>query len=234
MSIWSDAADLCAASYGGWNWSASGAAFAETDGVWWAVLNYVELSWVVFRGSETFEKDGSLKDVAEDWARDFLALPEHPFLHHEKLGFIHAGFYAGMENAYAEIRKHIQGDVTYVTGHSLGAARATIFTGMLRLDYPSMSVHRIVFGEPNEAFVGGNTGLLEIVSDHWVSNYSFQNTCPSQGFCDPVTLVPPAPYKAPTERIKVVSGLVPTSLPDTAKLHSITEYQKAVLRYGPT
>src|SRR5580700_1257098 len=140
MTIWTDAAQLCAQSYmpnfGAWPYVAQ----AETEGVWWAVVNYDRLTWVVFRGSETFSKTNSVHDVVEDWARDFLAVPEHPFISHPQLGWVHAGFMMGMEAAWSEIKKHIQGNVIYFTGHSLGAARATIATGMCRLDFPSTSL----------------------------------------------------------------------------------------------
>lgn len=75
---------------------------------------------VIFPGSEQFIRD---------WVEhDFLALPyEHP-----QLGTLHMGFWGGMQAVYTAVAPLLVGDV-YVGGHSLGAARAALFSALCKL-----------------------------------------------------------------------------------------------------
>ncbi len=90
---------------------------------------------VVFRGSTT----------VEDWVRDFLAIP-HACARHPQLGDVHAGFMLGMDDAFARLLPLLRPSV-WVTGHSLGAARATLFCGLL-VAAGRPPAARVVFGEP--------------------------------------------------------------------------------------
>ena len=62
-----------------------------------------------------------------DWFTDFKAWPaDDPVL-----GMCHAGFLEGMDRVFSEVLP-VLGQVIYVTGHSLGAARALIFAALCR------------------------------------------------------------------------------------------------------
>lgn len=104
---------------------------------------------VVFRGSTTIE----------DWARDFLALP-HACARHPQLGDVHAGFMLGMDDAFARLLPLLRSSVR-VTGHSLGAARATLFCGLLAAA-GRPPVARVVFGEPRSGCASLTTILAGV------------------------------------------------------------------------
>src|SRR5579859_421945 len=89
---------------------------------------------ICFRGSVTFK----------DWLLDFAAFAD-PFIH-SGLGPVHPGFYAGMDIAWQQIRA-ISRAPRIVIGHSLGAARAAVLTGLMVLDGQA-PVQRVVWGEP--------------------------------------------------------------------------------------
>ena len=80
------------------------------DGVCWALKKISGHDVIVFRGSIT----------PHDWFEDLMAIPIPT-----KIGSVHAGFYAGMERVWSEVRPLITQPVI-ITGHSLGAARAAI------------------------------------------------------------------------------------------------------------
>lgn len=215
MTMFTRAADLCAATYHpdpNIVWDAQGL----TDDVWWGVKN----DWVVFRGS--------VKLPAPDWLRDFLALPVHPRTLHPQLGWVHAGFLMGMEDAWTQIRGHLQHDHVNVAGHSLGAAHATILCALWLLDYPGTPITRVVFGEPNEAV--GQDGLNGILDAPNVSSYSFANTAGDD--VDPVTEVPPHPFDCPTPRIHVPIPGLTIEFTELPELHHMPHYQASVAAYG--
>jgi hypothetical protein len=108
---------------------------AGDDGVCVALRRLGDDDLVVFRGSQT----------AGDWLRDFFAIP-HQFVTHPQLGDVHAGFMAGMSDAFAYLAPRLRSSI-YVAGHSLGAARASLFCGLLcAAGRPPAA--RVVFGEP--------------------------------------------------------------------------------------
>jgi hypothetical protein len=131
-----DLATLCGAIYAGsadaWDHFDPG---ADDDAVCWALKKLDGYDAVVFRGSDTFK----------DWIRDLRAAPIPT-----RLGQVHAGFYAGMEKTWAEIRA-MQSQPLIVTGHSLGAARAGVLCGLAILDGTTPAA-RVVFGEPKPGF----------------------------------------------------------------------------------
>lgn len=112
------------------------------DGVCWALKKLDGFDVVVFRGSIT----------VQDWMRDLFVLPLPgiiPLL--TKIGHVHAGFWMGMENVWSEVRPLLTQPVI-VTGHSLGAARASILTGLMVND-GTIPIARVVFGEPKPGLI---------------------------------------------------------------------------------
>ncbi len=109
------------------------------DGVFWALKRLPGYDVVIFRGSVIFL----------DWVRDGRALATPT-----RIGHVHAGFFAGMEKMWAEARPILTQSVI-VCGHSLGAARAAILTGLMVADGMA-PIARVVFGEPK-------AGLLDFV-----------------------------------------------------------------------
>lgn len=112
------------------------------DGVCWALKKFDGYDAVIFRGSITLE----------DWLRDVFVLPI-PALVPEltRIGHVHAGFFLGMEKVWSEVRNLISQPVV-VSGHSLGAARASILTGLMAAD-DKAPARRVVFGEPKPGLV---------------------------------------------------------------------------------
>lgn len=110
----------------------------DDDGIRWGLRRIDDVDLIVMRGSTTLR----------DWVRDFLWVANP--ISHRKLGPIHPGFYDGLEEAYAVMRPMMRQNVV-ITGHSLGAARATILTGMMVLD-KRPPIRRVTFGEPRAGF----------------------------------------------------------------------------------
>lgn len=106
------------------------------DGVFWALKRLAGYDVIVLRGSV----------IKLDWLRDFRLMPQLT-----KIGTVHSGFLAGMEQMWAEARPLLTQSVI-VTGHSLGAARAAILTGLMIADGIA-PVARVVFGEPKPGLV---------------------------------------------------------------------------------
>jgi Lipase (class 3) len=119
---------------------------------------------IVFRGSV---------DV-NDWMADFDAIPtKHPLL-----GWCHAGFLRYMDLVFENVLG-VLGREIIVTGHSLGAARASILTGLL-LSHGSQVKARVVFGEPRPGF----RQLKTIIEQSGCESRCYRNGE------DPVTEVP--------------------------------------------
>jgi hypothetical protein len=110
----------------------------QDDGVCWGLKKLGDIDCLVLRGSVT----------PQDWLRDFAALA-NPFAH-IALGPVHPGFLAGMEAAWAAMKPRL-GRKVIVAGHSLGAGRAAILTGLMVLDGRA-PLTRLTFGEPRPGF----------------------------------------------------------------------------------
>ena len=64
---------------------------------------------------------------------------------------MHPGFFAGLPELWTRLKPRLTQKPSIVAGHSLGAARASLFTGLMVLD-GKPPVRRLCFGEPRPAF----------------------------------------------------------------------------------
>jgi hypothetical protein len=205
-----DIVALCAAIYGGAgapvvNWDRFDA--GDDDGVCWALKRLSGYDVIVLRGSVSFE----------DWVRDFRAAPIHTCI-----GHVHDGFHAGMEHAWADVRLLLK-QPAVITGHSLGAGRAAILTGMMVKDgVPPIA--RIVFGEPKPGFAD----LAELIKG--VPGKCFRN-----GDGTHHDLVTDVPFTFPPLEYVHPSPIIPVCAPPAANdrwgafsYHHIQLYQVAL------
>jgi Lipase (class 3) len=87
------------------------------DGVAFGIKEYPEGIALIFRGSVTLQ----------DWLRDAEAIADPS--PHEGLGPVHPGFFAGLPELWTRLKLRLTQKPCIVAGHSLGAARASLFTG---------------------------------------------------------------------------------------------------------
>lgn len=188
-----DAATLCYSLYAypdapvvGWDYRDDG---SGSDGVVWATVRLNGLLWIVLRGSVT----------EQDWQRDFYTFVD-PFLH-DGLGFIHPGFYKGLPLVRDRVLSLAKPDEPIgVCGHSLGAGRSRLLTGLLCVA-GRPPVCRRAFGEPHS---GGDKldQIISVVQD----DISYRNVGRDESDredCDLVTTVPPW-FNRPTFTDEVV------------------------------
>lgn len=153
------------------------------DGIFWGLKKLDGCDVVVFRGSI----------IALDWWRDLRAVPFET----RNIGTVHAGFHAGMEKMWAEARPMLTNPVC-VTGHSLGAARAMILTGLMAAD--KMPPARCaVFGSPKPGLKDFASKIANVPKALYRNgdNHGHDRVCdvplPLFGkfdFCDPAILTP--------------------------------------------
>ena len=145
-----DLVNLSAAIYqdgGQWDYFDAG---EDSDEICVAIKKLDGYDVIVFRGSIALH----------DWYEDLKAVPIST-----KMGTVHTGFYADMDQAWAELKPHIT-QPTLVTGHSLGAARADILCGLMLLD-GQPPVRRVVFGEPKPGLPDFANFIAKIPSDSY-------------------------------------------------------------------
>ena len=94
---------------------------------------------LIFRGSATLQ----------DWLRNAEAIADPSA--HQGLGPVHPGFFAGLPELWTRLKPRLTQKPCIVAGHSLGAARASLFTGLMVLD-GKPPVRRLCFGEPRPGF----------------------------------------------------------------------------------
>lgn len=124
------------------------------DGIFWAIAREGDTDVIVLRGSVT----------PGDWFRDSMAKPSYLS---RRLGPVHTGFYLGMDNAWADMSMLLRHDAPVaVVGHSLGAGRAAILTGIM-IDAGRPPAARISFGEPKPGFAQ----LASFVAEVPAKNY---------------------------------------------------------------
>jgi|ERR1700679_1435859 len=206
-----DYANLCAKVY---------AVDASTDKFWthyWCVEDVVcghvlqdGIDYLVFRGSVT----------PEDWMRDMNAIP----VWHPNIGFVHAGFFAGLDTLYPIVKAVISGGVT-ILGHSLGAARACDMSGLFAEDCSSNKLPcpvktLVTFGQPRPAFIN----LKRIIDKAGIVHRSYRNRN------DPVPEVPfpfPLPFIHTEDYISLDAAPSPTDL-EPLRDHHIQLYIQGV------
>ena len=146
------------------------------------------------RGHSAIRSDGSLVFLA-------LAIRElMPASAPSCIGTVHAGFFAGMQRMWSELRSMLDLKAKVIVGgHSLGAARAGDLTGLMVLDNRA-PIARVVFGEPKPGYMD-LAKLIELVPGR-----SYRNG--DQKHHDLVTDVPfsfpPFQYVHPTPIIPVL------------------------------
>jgi hypothetical protein len=113
-----------------------------------------------------------------DWLKDFDALAD-PF-QHNGLGPVHPGFLMGMEDIWKLVQANTKAP-RRVIGHSLGAARAAVLTGLMVLA-GQPPIYRCVWGEPLSTFKQG----ADIIAKAPAKSYRNGS---NKGH-DPVTYVP--------------------------------------------
>ena len=176
---------------------------AET-GVWFGIVRRPDNDIVCFRGSIT----------VDDWMRDFYA----EMVSLPTVGLVHAGFAENMQLVAAKIKTLIKPN-PIITGHSLGAARAAIYGGMLTADVHEDPVHIVLFGCPRP----GGQQLVNCLQNIIVASYKNRH--------DPVTDVPlPLPDLDYTQvrDFTHIDGMVDTSLPPPFDDHHIVNYVKGI------
>lgn len=182
------------------------------DGVCWALKKIAGTDVIVLRGSIT----------PHDWMEDVnaIAVPS-------RIGGVHAGFFAGMEKVWAEIRPLLTQPVV-ITGHSLGASRAAILCGLMVAD-KLPPAGRIVFGEPKP----GLLDLAQLIKG--VPGWSFRNgnSVHHDLVTDLPMTLPPLQFIHPTPIIVVTAepsdGLF--SALGIFAFHHISLYQTAIAAY---
>jgi hypothetical protein len=180
------------------------------SGICWASKRVENVDVILLRGSVTFW----------DWFKDFLALAT-PF-GHETLGPIHQGFGLGMDRAWRDISDATKGPYI-VAGHSLGAGRAAILTGIM-LESGITPLKRVVFGEPKPGFAR----LKEYIAG--VPGFSYRNG--DTHAHDLVTDVPITflleEYEHPTPLIEVLATPAADAPNGVFKWHSMGLYATAL------
>jgi hypothetical protein len=160
------------------------------DGICRAIKKMDGFDVVVFRGSIT----------PHDWIDDILVLPIGSVGPQKTaMGNVHFGFYSGMEKVWAKLKPLITQPVI-VTGHSLGASRADILCGLMKLD-GTPPVARIVFGEPKP----GLMDFAAFIKDVPARSYSNGNDKHHDLVTDVPLLFPPLQFVHPTPILVVTS-----------------------------
>jgi hypothetical protein len=161
--------------------------------IWgYATTNAAKL-YIVFRGTQFT----SGLDFAQEWAEDALSLPLQPM----GAGNVHLGFYG----AYQALRQAVLeiGKPAVITGHSLGAALATLCWADLGGDLMTFACPRV--GDPPFATALWNGQTVRVVNDP--------------------DIVPDVPTDPPFRHggsVQTVEG--PGSITDRALAHSLTSY----------
>jgi triacylglycerol lipase len=136
--------------------------FFDVDGAQGYLLKGTDLHVLSFRGTEVTQKSDVLADLKAGKNLEACG------------GKVHVGFKDELNKLWPTITKSLANiDTLYVTGHSLGAAMATIAASRIQTKVIAL----ITFGSPR-------AGNQEFVNSLAVTHYRVQNNC------DDVTKVP--------------------------------------------
>lgn len=134
-----DIAALCADIYSSEPQAAWTERVLPDDGVAYGIKDFGTAVALVFRGSATLT----------DWLRDAEAVADP--LDHGELGPVHPGFFDGLQDLWTKLKPELTRKPCIIAGHSLGAARASLFVGLMVIDnHPPL--RRVCFGEPRPGF----------------------------------------------------------------------------------
>jgi hypothetical protein len=178
--------------------------------IWGYATSNAGTLYIVFRGTQFT----SGVDFAQEWAEDALSLPLQPM----GAGKVHLGFYA----AYQALRQAVLDAGTAVgapaangrviTGHSLGAALATLCWADLSGDLMTFASPRV--GDPAFATALWNGQTVRVVNAP-----------------DVVPDVPTDPPFRHGGAVQTVNG--PGSLLDLALAHALTSYEAGLTALPP-
>lgn len=136
--------------------------FFDTDGAQAYLLKGTDSHVLSFRGTEVTQKSDVLADLKSGKNVEACG------------GKVHVGFKGEINKVWPAIEKALVNiDTVYVTGHSLGAAMATIAASRIQTKVTAL----VTFGSPR-------VGNYEFVNSLTVTHYRVQNNC------DDVTEVP--------------------------------------------
>lgn len=154
MTTHRDVARLCAALYDepgapsvSWLYRTS----PKDAPIYCGIVRVDDLFFVVSRGSFTFQ----------DWLRDLMALA-FVRLKHPTWGPIHPGFYEGIDETWAIIRRYLKGrDRVVYAGHSKGAGNSQLLTAR-QVDDGTLPLLTLCWGEPASGFQPLATYLVDV------------------------------------------------------------------------
>lgn len=183
-------------------------------GIYATLKHYDDMTAVTFRGSVSWA----------DWIRDILAVTD-PRGEHYGLGPVHPLMFAGMTRLMDQVYP-LARDRLFITGHSLGAARAEYATGLAILDGRKKVAGRVTFGMPKPGFAR----LKQINSA--VPGRAYRNGHADKNEVDFVTTVPFTlkieEYVTPLEFTDVFNLPGPDIRLDIFRFHHIHLYAAAM------
>jgi hypothetical protein len=119
------------------------------DGIAFGIKDLGPATALIFRGTKTLP----------DWLRDLEAFADPD--EHADLGPVHPGFFEGLPELWDRLKTTLTKKPCIIAGHSLGAARASLFTGLMVLD-DCPPLRRLCFGEPRPGFPQSGSIIAEV------------------------------------------------------------------------
>jgi hypothetical protein len=162
------------------------------DGIAFGLKEFGTATALIFRGTVTLS----------DWLRDSEAVAD-PF-EHVGLGPVHPGFFEGLPELWDRLKPTLTKKPCIIAGHSLGAARASLFAGLMVLDH-RLPLRRLCFGEPRPGFP--QAGRI-------IATVRGRSYCNGNGRAH--DLVTDVPFTTWIEDYVHPTSLVPVSAPPTA------------------